>query len=132
MKIEHMAWQVEDPAAAAAWYVEHLRFEIRRGRGDAAVPFFFLADQSGAVMIEIYRNPAAPVPDYRAMDPLVLHLALVSDDVAADRERLLNAGAIAVSHETTPAGDEVAMLRDPWGFPIQLCRRAEPMLGTRP
>jgi hypothetical protein len=29
---------------------------------------------------------------------------------------------------TTPAGDKLAMLRDPWGLAIQFVRRAEPML----
>jgi len=30
---------------------------------------------------------------------------------------------------TNPAGDEVAMLRDPWGLAIQLIHRADPMIG---
>jgi hypothetical protein len=25
-------------------------------------------------------------------------------------------------------GDDLAMLRDPWGFPVQLVRRAKPMI----
>ncbi len=33
----------------------------------------FLADGSGRVMLEMYNNPAATVPDYNAMHPLVLH-----------------------------------------------------------
>ncbi len=128
MKMEHVAWQVPDPAAAARWYVEHLGFEVRRGSDQGPVPCFFLADDSGRVMIEVYRNPAAEVPDYRRQDPLLLHLALVSEDVSADRDRLLSAGAELVSHDVMDSGDEIAMLRDPWGFPLQLCRRAQPML----
>ena len=28
----------------------------------------------------------------------------------------------------TAGGDELALLRDPWGLTIQLCKRARPML----
>ncbi|MEZ4702532.1 MAG: hypothetical protein R2834_19520 [Rhodothermales bacterium] len=36
--------------------------------------------------------------------------------------------AAPASAQTTPAGDALAMLRDPWGMAIQLCSRAEPMV----
>lgn len=128
MKIEHIACQVEDPAAAADWYVKNLGFTIKRKHGEPAHAHF-LADSTGQVMIEIYNNPAAPVPDYNSMDPLVLHLAFVSNDVDADRQMLMDAGAKPEGDaERTPGGDRIAMLRDPWGFPIQLCKRAEPMV----
>jgi len=127
MKIEHAAWQVSDPHAVADWYIQHLGFELRR-RFDAPAPCCFLADGSGGVMIEIYNNPKAPVPDYGRQDPLVLHLALVSEDVAADKQRLVDAGATVVEELHTDAGDHIVMLRDPWQFPVQLCKRARPMV----
>ena len=50
------------------------------------------------------------------------------DDVAAARRTLLAAGATPVGEITvTPDGDELAMLRDPWGFAVQLARRGTPM-----
>ena len=128
MKIEHIGYQVEDPAEVARWYVDHLGFQIKR-KMDESPRAHFLADGSGSVMIEIYNNPDAPMPDYASMDPLVLHLALAADDVETHRARLLRAGATAVGPAVrTPVGDLVAMLRDPWGFPVQLCKRAEPMV----
>jgi hypothetical protein len=30
---------------------------------------------------------------------------------------------------TSPAGDQFVMLRDPWGIPLQLVKRAQPMLA---
>ncbi|MFW6153919.1 MAG: VOC family protein [Planctomycetota bacterium] len=128
MRIEHVAFNVDDPAAMARWYVEHLGFTIVRA--DDAPPYgHFLADGGGAVMIEIYNNPVATVPDYTAIDPLVLHLALVSADVEADYRSLLAAGATAVEPpNTTDAGDRIAMLRDPWGLALQLARRAASMV----
>ncbi len=128
MKIEHTAYQVDDPVALSRWYVAHLGLDVRRAQTEA--PFgHFLADDGGAVMLEFYRQEQLPVPDYRAMDPLLLHLAFLTADVAADRARLIAAGATPVGDVIrTPAGDEVAMLRDPWGLAVQLIRRATPMI----
>lgn len=128
MKIEHAAFQVEDPAAMARWYVEHLGMTIRRSFPER--PWVhFLADSGGAVMLELYNNPNAAVPNYREIDPFVLHVAFSADDVEKTRERLLGAGATAVGGVNANAqGDQVAMLRDPWGFAVQLVKRKEPML----
>jgi catechol 2,3-dioxygenase-like lactoylglutathione lyase family enzyme len=128
MRIEHVGYMVLDPPRVARWYVEHLGFQVKRKMDES--PFgHFLADSGGKVMIEIYNNPKAMVPDYASMDSLVLHLAFSVDDVEAERKRLLQAGAkVEGQIQTTPAGDQLAMLRDPWGFAIQLCKRAEPMV----
>ena len=128
MKIEHVALQVSDPAAIADWYVEHLGCSIARSTGE---PLFirFLLDGSRSAMLELYRNPRQPVPDYAAMDPILIHLAFLSDNVKADRDRLTAAGATIVEDvSTTPAGDDIMMMRDPWGLSLQLVKRANPML----
>ena len=128
MKIEHAAWNVEKPVEVAKWYVENLGMKIVKG-SDEPPQAHFIADGSGAVMLEIYNNPAVKTPDYASMDPLLLHLAFVCDDVKGTAAALVAAGAEMVGDLTvTPAGDELAMLRDPWGFAIQLARRAEPMI----
>ncbi|MCC7043498.1 MAG: VOC family protein [Acidobacteria bacterium] len=128
MKIEHVAYQVPDPVALADWYVEHLGLRIKRatdGPGHAR----FLADDTDAVMVEVYNNPRVTMPDYRAIDPLMLHLAFRADDVAATRERLLAAGATPEGEVVvSEGGDHLAMLRDPWGLAIQLVRRRDPMI----
>jgi glyoxylase I family protein len=128
MKIEHIAIIVKDPVAVAKWYTQNLGMRVVRAGG---APTFttFLADEGDHVMIEMYANPSVPVPDYASMDPLVLHLAFVSYDIQADHARLLAAGATPAGEiNTTPAGDQLAMLRDPWGFAIQLARRNQPMI----
>ena len=128
MKIEHTAYQVADPVRMARWYVEHLGLAIKRSQDGS--PFGrFLADDGATVMLEFYNNPKAPVPDYRGIDPLVLHVAFCTADVVGTRARLIAAGATAEGDvEVTAAGDHVAMLRDPWGLPVQLVRRATPMI----
>ena len=128
MKIEHIGYQVPDARKVTAWYVEHLGFRVMR-KMDQAPWAHFLADDSGQMMLEIYSNPDLPMPDYASMDPLVLHLAFVAEDIEAHRNRLLAAGATPEGDILeTPTGDRMAMLRDPCGFPIQLCKRAEPMI----
>lgn len=128
MRIEHVGLQVPDPIAMGDWYVAHLGFVVKRS-ADSPVPVRFLADQTGRVMIEIYNNPKAPMPDYATADPLLYHLAFVCDDIKQTAARLVRAGATLVEGPLiTPAGDELAMLRDPWSVPIQLCKRANPML----
>jgi glyoxylase I family protein len=129
MDIEHVALNVPDPVAMAAWYTEHLGMRVVRSL--AGPPHtHFLADGSGRVVVEFYRQAVAPVPDYPAMDPFVLHLAFVAPDVRGTRERLLAAGAASAGEVTaTPTGDELVFLRDPWGVPLQLVRRASPLAG---
>jgi glyoxylase I family protein len=128
MKIEHAAFQVGDPVAVSRWYVDHLGLTVKRSQSER--PWgHFLAGDGDAVMLEFYNNPRAAVPDYRAIDPLQLHVAFVADDVAAVRTRLMAAGATSEGDvQVTPAGDHMAMLRDPWGLAVQLVRRATPML----
>lgn len=127
MKIEHTAFNVEEPVLMGRWYVEHLGLTVKRRTTDAPYAHF-LADDSGTVMIEIYGNRDAPLPDYRTMNPAELHLAFVSSDVAADTQRLVAAGANIVADVHQLGEDTFAMLRDPWGLPIQLVSRTNPMI----
>ena len=128
MKIEHAGLQVAHPAEMADWYVTHLGFVCKRA-GDSPVPVRFIADDSGGVMLEVYNNPAVQPPDYASMNPLLLHVAFACDNVPGTVDRLLKAGASLVSPpETIPTGDEIAMLRDPWGLAIQLARRKTSMV----
>lgn len=127
MKIEHFAINVANPLAMAQWYTLHLGMSVVSAL--PAAPFtHFLADESDNVMIEIYNNPPDLVPDYANMNPLICHLAFASTDVDGDAIRLIDAGATLIDHTHLADGTHLAMLRDPWGLAIQLCRRAKPML----
>jgi catechol 2,3-dioxygenase-like lactoylglutathione lyase family enzyme len=127
LPFEHLAINVSDPVAVAAWYVEHFGMEVVR-RGDPPVSMHFLADASRRAMIELYSNPVAPTDLYRDLHPAQLHLAFSSADPDADAARLVAAGATLIEHLHNPDGSLLAMLRDPWGLPIQLARRVTPML----
>ena len=127
MKIEHFAFNVADPVAMAGWYCKNLGFSVAR-KFENAPHTHFLKDSSGSVMIEIYNNPADQVPDYKHMDPLLLHLAFVSTDPTADKNRLMEAGATLADELNLKDGSHLVMLKDPWGFAVQLCKRGTPML----
>lgn len=131
IRFEHIAINVEDPVGMAKWYCQNLGMKIVR-KGPAPVNAHFISDAGGNMIMEIYNNPPDAVPDYASMDPLLLHIAFMVDDVKGIREKLIAAGAQAVGDITvTPAGDELAMLRDPWGVAIQFVKRAEPMISDK-
>lgn len=128
MRIEHLALNVAEPLEVARWYVAHLGFQVKR-RVMEPPWAHFLADETGQVMLEIYGRTDIEVPNYAAIHPGVLHLAFVSHDVAADIQRLTQAGCTPEGEiDRLPNGSEIAFLRDPWGLCLQLVNRAEPLL----
>lgn len=125
--LEHPALDVANPVATAAWWCENLGFTMTRQRDDDTHTTF-IVDASGRVAIEMYRARTQPqAPDYFSIDPLTLHFGFTSKDVEADIERLTKAGATLVVHEKAP-GFEGAMMRDPFGIPIQFVKREQSVL----
>ncbi len=125
MRIEHIGYPAGQPAKVAQWYGEHLGFRTLRSQEQAPYTHFLL-DGAGEGMLEIYHYAEVPPPEYGRQDPLLLHLAMEVEEepIEAATERLLAAGAtVASAMVTTEAGDRLIMLRDPWGFPIQLASR---------
>lgn len=118
MKLEHVAFDVADPEKLIAWWCENLGFR-RSAPGSA-----FIIDDSGTMGLEIYRTGETPAaPDYTAMNSMTLHIAFVSEDVKADVDRLVAAGATLETLKVDNPAFHMAILRDPWGVPIQLCKR---------
>lgn len=129
IRLEHVAINVENPAGMAKWWCENLGMIIVR-KGPPPVNMYFTSDSGANMMLEIYHNPPDAVPDYPSMNPLMLHIAFMVDDVKETCRKLVAAGATVATEATvTDSGDELAMLRDPWGVPIQIVKRAHPMLS---
>jgi catechol 2,3-dioxygenase-like lactoylglutathione lyase family enzyme len=125
---EHIGLNVRDPAAVANWYTEHLGMKVMR-RSVPPSKTEFIGDSAGTMTLELTGNAEAPVIDLASISHASLHLAFMVDDVKSIRDSLLAAGAKLVADiTTTPQGDQVLMLRDPWGMAIQLVQRVEPML----
>lgn len=128
MRLEHIAFNIAEPAAAAAWYAAHLGMRIVRAQ-EVSPYAHFLADSTGQTVLEFYSNPLDAVPDYAAINPFRHHIAYLASEIGAERDRLIAAGATPVGDITlTPAGDKLAFLRDPWGVPLQLVERETPLL----
>jgi glyoxylase I family protein len=128
IRIEHIALNVDDPASMASWYCENLGMNIVM-KGTAPANTRFISNASGKILLEVYNNPPDAVPDYASMNPLLLHIAFMVDDVEEICHKLTASGATVVDDvSTTAGGDIIVMLRDPWGIPIQFVKRAKPIL----
>ncbi len=119
MKLEHIGFNVAEPQKVMDWWCANLGFTQTHPA--------FVADSTGQMAIEFYRNDAAPIPDYTAISPLTLHIAFLSEDVDADAARLVAAGATLLETVHKP-GFDMAMLRDPFGLAIQFVTRGTPIL----
>lgn len=128
MRMEHVAFNVSDPAGLAAWYVDNLGMKILRSFAEP--PYIhFLADSAEKSLIEIYSNPLGEIIDYEGHHPVTFHLAFAVADMDAARRRLVAAGASLDGEIDERAnGDRLAFLRDPWGHAIQLVQRMQPMI----
>ena len=123
LKLDHFALQHPEPEAVSAWLCLNLGMTVHRVSTSASRARFLKCPTTG-VMLEIYRQPDAPVPDYPALPPAVMHLAFYADDIVAEGARLVAAGAKKAGEPgTNSAGDRHLMLRDPWGVPLQLVSR---------
>lgn len=119
MKLEHIAFDVAEPDKMIEWWCHNLGF--RRSKPGSA----FILDDSGVMGLEIYRNSETPsAPDYKSMNPMTMHVAFVSEDVKRDADRLVAAGATLEQLNLDSPAFHMAILRDPWGVPIQFCKRA--------
>lgn len=124
MVFEHFALNVADINAIVDWYCNHLGLTIASQQKES--PFMtFLADSSGRVIIEFYQREDELAQDFKQRHPLTFHVAFVSDNAEADKQRLLTAGASFVEDVHKTDGSHLVMLRDPWGMPLQLCQRTE-------
>ena len=125
---EHFALNVADPQSMTNWYCENLGMKVNR-KGTPPTYTNFIADAGHNMMFELFINTGFPLLDVSKINPLSLHIAFTVEDVRAIRNGLIAAGATLVEDvKMSASGDEILMLRDPWGVPIQFIKRAQPML----
>jgi glyoxylase I family protein len=128
MKLEHVALNVPNVEAVVNFFAEQMGMRVVM-RSNTSPSMHFLADEAGS-MLELYSNPAAPMPDYSTVDPLNLHLAFLSHDIEADRQRLIAAGAQPLSEivDSPVGGARLAFFRGPDAVPFQLVQRDKPLI----
>lgn len=124
MIFEHFALNVSDPVKIAEWYVEHLGMEIVKAMDKP--PFtHFIADNSGRVVMELYHNDAADIPNYRKDHHLKFHVAFAVSNAEFYKNKLIAAGAELVEELKPEEGTQLVMLKDPFGISLQICQRAD-------
>jgi N-acetyltransferase len=131
MKFEHFALNVED--ASASVRVVH---EPPRAADRARAARRALHDLPGRRHRprdhRALQQFGRPIPDYKP--PSILsdfHVAFVATTRAPRQHATPGAGATPAYEETLPDGSLLVMLRDPWGVPLQLVRRATPFPALR-
>jgi uncharacterized glyoxalase superfamily protein PhnB len=128
MRLEHLALMMEDPIAAVKWYVENLGFTILKEM-DSSPYHHFIIDSSKCMIIEIFLIPDKKIINYKAVDPAIMHLGFNVQNIKETYKRMIGKGATIVNElSNNENGDSVAMLRDPWGVPIQLIKRKKSLL----
>ena len=127
MVFEHFALNVKNPIDFVEWYISNCEMKI--AKSIKVAPFtHFLTDSIGRTVIEVYSNPSAKIPDYNSLHPLEFHFAFKVNDVNEMKEKLVSAGAKLLEDVTSEDGSHFVMLRDPFGIPLQLCKRATPLI----
>ena len=122
MVFEHFALNVADIKKRVGWFVTHLGLKVVVAKEKA--PFMtFLADSTDRVIMELYQKEEEPLSNFKERQPATFHIAFVSDDAEADKQRLMTEGATFVEEVKREDGTHLVMLRDPWGMPLQLCER---------
>jgi glyoxylase I family protein len=126
--LEHFAINVADSREIAKWFSKNLEMIVLRD-GKAPSYGMFIADAGKSMMFELYQNKDFPAVNFDSVNYQTFHIAFMVQDVQTVKAILVASGAkIAEDIKRTPSGDDVLMLRTPWGWPIQLVKRVNPML----
>ncbi|MBN1810199.1 MAG: VOC family protein [Anaerolineae bacterium] len=124
MRIEHIGICVPAPISMGDWYRDHLGFKILHSGGDDAEGVSFIVDSAGKTVLELGKLAEGPPLNPHSLSPLQLHIAIECQDPAAEAQRLVSVGGelIGESPRNAYQGEKI-LIRDPWGFVIQLLNR---------
>jgi uncharacterized glyoxalase superfamily protein PhnB len=100
-------------------------------KGSDKPPFaHFIADKTGRLAIEIYKNDSAKIINFKSKHPLEFHFAFMVKNAEEIKNNLIKAGATLEEELNLDDGSHLVMLRDPFGVPLQLCQRGVPMMDV--
>lgn len=123
VRFEHIAINVESPKQVADWYVENLGLMII----SESKAMIFVGDTGHNFMFELYSKPEAK-GNYSDLNHDSSHVAFAADDAEAVAKKMVAAGAKILKQFTSPAGDTVINMADPWGNNLQVIKRVKPKL----
>jgi catechol 2,3-dioxygenase-like lactoylglutathione lyase family enzyme len=125
---EHFAINVANSREISKWLAKNLGMIILHN-GKAPAYGMFIADAGKNMMFEFYQNKNFPMVNFDSVSYQTFHVAFVVHDIQTVKDALVAAGAkVAEDIKKTSSGDDVLMLRTPWGLPIQFVKRVNPML----
>ncbi len=131
--IEHIGIIVNEPEKMAYWYKEVLGFNIIVAKEDSEKGMAFVTDAGSKVMLEFGKIPGVAPLALKVNHQAQLHIALKSDDPDRDTEYLISKGAAFIEKcAATLPGDNIVMLKDPWGNTLQLVKRGQPLKKDLP
>jgi hypothetical protein len=124
MKIEHIGFLVPEPVSMRTWHNRHIGLEIIRMAGTDEDGVVFLRDTDSNTTIEFGRMQGYRPLDFNAFDPLQVHLAVECENPAELASVSQKAGATIVGESArNDYTNEKILVRDPWGFVLQLINR---------
>ncbi len=125
IKFEHIAFLLPNPGKAVEWYCSNLDMKIvNKGKGS-----IFVTDSARNIMLEFLINNEVKPLNFRKINVLSLHIAFHTKNAEMLKKKLIGNDATVESDlTTTDSGDKIMILRDPWGIPIQLVERKNPIL----
>lgn len=123
VRFEHLAVNVENPSAIAAWYVKYVGLDIIAENKQT----IFVGDSDHHFMFELYSK--AEVNDsYSGLSHSASHVAFSTDDVEGLAKIMVEGGAKVLKQFTNSVGDTVINMKDPWGINLQIIHRVKPKL----
>ena len=128
LRPDHLELNIADTREKAKWYVENLGLKIV-SQSDGPSYNIFISDADDNMMLELNQDSKSPMLEFEKIDYNSFHFAFLVPDIASIKDKLISAGAkLAEDIKKTANGDQVLMLRDPWGQAIQFVKRVKPML----
>lgn len=118
----HTMIRVRDLDAAIAFYEGAFGYALRaRREGPEASEIAFLRLEGDPGELQLMQVPGG---EAFAVPERLMHLAYRVDDLAAMLDRVTTAGAtIAKGPYTLPSGSQVAFVRDPDGYDLELVQK---------
>jgi hypothetical protein len=129
MRVEHIGISVPEPIDMGNWYADNLGFQIVHQGGTNTEGVSFVKDQAGDTVLELFKLSGVDALKPKELQPIALHIAIDVKNPYDEAMKLVENGAEFIGE--APRNDYIGekyLVRDPWGFVIQLVNRARKLI----
>lgn len=133
MGIEHIGLSVSAPIDMSNWYCAIFGFRVVRQEGTNDDGVSFIIDDNEETILELYKLPEVPALPVNTFIPIQFHIAIDCEKPFETANILVDKGATFVGE--APRNEykgEKYLIRDPWGFVIQLVNRKTKLKEKKP